>query len=65
MAVALHAAAQVLCACTVCSGATVSTVVVSAAPTAVLNALAVRVDHFVDFFSCMTVSGLMERNEVE
>lgn len=61
MAVELHGVAQVLCACTTCTGATVSTVVESAAPTAVLNALAVKVDHF-DFFTCMTVSRLVNRN---
>jgi hypothetical protein len=53
MALALHGAAHVLCACTVCTGAAVSTVVEIAAPTAVLSELKARLDHFVDFFSSM------------
>ncbi|GLQ94298.1 hypothetical protein GCM10007901_32490 [Dyella acidisoli] len=51
-----HAAAQVDCACTVCTGATVSTVVESAAHIAVLKELHVRVVHFVVRFTCMGLS---------
>jgi hypothetical protein len=53
---AFHAAAHVVCACTAWTGATVSNVVESAAHTAVLNELNVKVDHFVDRFTCIGLS---------
>lgn len=51
--VELHTAAHAVCALTACTGATVSTVVDNAAPSAVLKEPRVKLDHVVDFFTGM------------